>query len=248
MWEFVYLEILTYLNFNFRSENQNLQIGDEKCLSLKQDSTSLEDRANYKLFEGVKSFEHAQISKHHEKSESTITELEIIQKDKPKAKRREDLHLRQDVVNKTLLRAVKRFYSIKFKSFQKSMVNERLTNAKTSDMLDVLDKFWQQQLQDSKFKINYRQMAEFMMLFLDIKPQSTYKFDNSILAKAEQALDCIKRYSSQKFRKIQQIRELRILIIHIHSYDIDEFFSRSKTMEINFSRYISAIEEFIVTK
>ena len=91
-------------------------------------------------------------------------------------------------------------------------------------------------------------MAEFMTLFLDIKPQSTYKFDNSILAKAEQAQDCIKRYSSQKFRKIQQIRELRILIIHIHSYDIDEFFSRSKTMEMNFSRYISAIEEFIVTK
>ena len=116
-------------------------MGDEKCLSLKQDSTSLEDRANYKLFEGVKSFEHTQIRKHHEKSESTITELEIIQKDKPKAKRREDLHLRQDVVNKTLLRAVKRFYSIKFKSFQKSMVNERLTNAKTSDILDVLDKF-----------------------------------------------------------------------------------------------------------
>ena len=91
-------------------------------------------------------------------------------------------------------------------------------------------------------------MAEFMILFLGFKPQSTYKFDNFISAKAKLTLDCIKRYSSEKFKEIQKIRELRILIVHIYAYGMDELFSRSKSMEMNFRRYIRAIEEFITAK
>ena len=91
-------------------------------------------------------------------------------------------------------------------------------------------------------------MAEFMMLFLGLKPHSTYKFDKLMSKKANQTLDCMRRYSTQKFVDIQHVRELRILIVHIHDNDMDELFSASKTMEMNFSRYISAIEDFIDTK
>ena len=91
-------------------------------------------------------------------------------------------------------------------------------------------------------------MAEFMMLFLGFKPLSTYKFDKFIFTKAKQTLDCMRKYSSQKFKEIQQIRELRILIVKIYACDMDELFSKSKTMEMNFKRYICAIEEFIDIK
>ena len=91
-------------------------------------------------------------------------------------------------------------------------------------------------------------MAEFMMLFLNIKPYSTYKFDKSISKKAKQTLDCMRKYSSQKFGEIHRIREFRILIVRIYSYGMDELFSKSKTMQINCNRYIHAIEEFIDAK
>ena len=108
-----------------------------------------------------------------------------------KENKRRWLKIRSDVVNKTLLRAVKRFYYTKFKILEKSMVKRRFKNAKTTDILDALVKFWQQQFQNLKFKINYELFAEFMMLFLGIKSNSTYKFDPSIFKKAKQALECM---------------------------------------------------------
>ena len=138
---------------------------DGKCLNLKQHNLNLEEEAKYESLEGTKSVEHVHIRKIHNKSESSITELEDAQKGKSKAYRRKNLHLRPDVVNKTLLRAIKRFYSDKFKSVHKAMVRKRFKNVKTSHILDALNKFLQQQFKNSKFKINYRLMAEFMMLF-----------------------------------------------------------------------------------
>ena len=128
-------------NISFRPENQNIEIKIEECLNPKQHNPNLENTADYELFEEAKNVEHVEIREHHEKSESSIIEVEDEQKGKPKTNRRKDLHLRQDVVNKTLLRAVKRFYSNKFKSIQKSMVRKRFKNIKTSDVLDALVNF-----------------------------------------------------------------------------------------------------------
>ena len=91
-------------------------------------------------------------------------------------------------------------------------------------------------------------MAEFMMIFFGLKPNNTYKFDESVCRKAKQAVDCLSKYSLKRFKELQQIREFRILIVKIYAYDLDEFFSESETMEKNFKRYIKAIEDFIDTK
>ena len=58
-----------------------------------------------------------------------------------KANKRKWLNLRSDVVNKTLLRAVKRFYYSKFKILEKSMVRRRFKNVKTLHILDALAEF-----------------------------------------------------------------------------------------------------------
>ena len=128
-------------NISFRPENQNIEIKDEECLNPKQHNPSLENTANGELFKETKMVKIFEIRKHQDRSGSSITELEASQKDKPKANRRKDLHLRPDVVNKTLLRAVKRFYSNRFKSLHVSMVRRRFKNIKTSYILDALDKF-----------------------------------------------------------------------------------------------------------
>ena len=86
-----------------------------------------------------------------------------------------------------------------------------------------------------------------MMLFLGIKPKSTYRFDKYISYKAKLTLDCLRKYSYEKFKDLQKFKELRILIVKIYNEDLDELFSQVKTMEMNRERYIEAIDGLIQT-
>ena len=81
-------------NISFRPENQNIEITDEECLNLRQPNPSLENTANDELFKETKIVKLFEIRKHHDRSESSITEVEASQKDKPKVYRRKELHLR----------------------------------------------------------------------------------------------------------------------------------------------------------
>ena len=84
-----------------------------------------------------------------------------------------------------------------------------------------------------------------MMIFIDIKPKSTFKFDKSIASKVAKVHDCMKKYSYEKFRALQKCRELRIMAIKIYNEDLDELFSQSKPMQMNRERYTEAIEDMI---
>ena len=140
------VQILISLNFSisnnsFRPEIQNTQSVDKACQNLRIYNPNLENGAIYELFKGAKNVEHAQTRQHLEKPLSSIIELEASQKDMPKENRTNELHSRSDVVNKTLLRAVKRFFLNKFKITQRSMVRKRFKNVKTSHILDALAMF-----------------------------------------------------------------------------------------------------------
>ena len=125
----------------FRPENRNIESTKEECINLKQYSPSIENEANKESFKGSKNVEHTQIEDHHENLDSSIIQLEVPQKDKPKRNRRKNLHLRPDVVNKTLLRAVKRFYFNKFKNLQRFMAKKGFKNVRTAHILDTLADF-----------------------------------------------------------------------------------------------------------
>ena len=81
-------------NINFRPENQNIEITNKECLNLKQHNLNLENTANDELSKETKMVKIFEIRKHQDRSESSITELEASQKDKPKFYRRKELHLR----------------------------------------------------------------------------------------------------------------------------------------------------------
>ena len=83
-----------------------------------------------------------------------------------------------------------------------------------------------------------------MMLFLNIK-KSAHMLDKSISYKAKNTLDCLRKYSLEKFRYVQKYKELRILIAKIYIYDLDELFSGVDVMRSNRERYIMAIQEII---
>ena len=93
--------------------------------------------------------------------------------------------------------------------------------------------------------IDYSLLAQFMMLFLTIKRKNTHKFDKSILYKAHQTLDCVRKYSKDKFKKVQKFREFRLLILKICNSDVQELFLEAKTMGVSRDRYVEAIEDLI---
>ena len=236
---------LSISNIIYRSDNQNIKILDDDHMSLENNDLSLENEASYELFDGTESDEHSQTWNYHEKPESITVKFEASQNNKPKANIKKEINLRSDVVNKTLLRAVKRYYFNKFKITQRPMVRKRFRNVRTSVILDALAKFWQEQFESLELKIDYQLMAEFMMLFWGIKPFSTYMFDKLISKKAKLTLDCLNKYSIEKFQYIKTFQELRILIVKIYNCNMDELFSGAKTIKMNREIYVDAIAEFI---
>ena len=84
-----------------------------------------------------------------------------------------------------------------------------------------------------------------MMIFLSIKPSSTYEFDKSAMNKAKQARECIKNHSYEKFKNIKKIKEFKILMNNVYNYSLDELLSSLKTIENDKERYMQAFEELL---
>ena len=89
----------------------------------------------------IASIEQAQNTKPCVDAESLKIKSDVCEISRLGNSERKELHLRPDVVNKTLLRAVKRFYFKKFKALHQSMVNKRFANIKTRAILDTLAEF-----------------------------------------------------------------------------------------------------------
>ena len=138
----IYISItLDIFHTIYRSENQNTELIDQKCLNREQRNLSLGNSAKSESNKEIASGEQVEIRKHCVETESSTIQSEAVKDSKSERRKRKELHLRSDVVNKTLLRAVKRFYSRKFRMLQKSMVQMRFTNVKTEDILDALAEF-----------------------------------------------------------------------------------------------------------
>ena len=125
----------------YRSETQNIELSDQEHLNQVQHNPSLNYSTKSDSDKEITCGEQVQIGKHCVETKSHIIQTEIFQNTKPRKENRVELHLRSDVINKTLLRAVKRYYLKKFKVLQKSMVNKRFKNVKTKYILDALTKF-----------------------------------------------------------------------------------------------------------
>ena len=165
--------------------------------------------------------------------------------DSSSSSKRKLLHLRSDVVNKTLLRSIRKFYINKFKKVNRSIVRKRFKNVKTTNILRALIKFWMEEFSGTRYEIDYKSLAEFMMVFLSIKPSSTFKFRKEAVDKATQVQECIGKYSLDKFKNVKKIKEFRILIVKIYNCSLDELLSSVKTIKNNKDRYTQAIEDLL---
>ena len=128
-------------NTSYRSENQNIELRDQESSDHEQHNPSLKNTTESESGKEIASDEQVENRTHCVGTESSKYESDVSNNIKPEKRKRRQLHLRSDVVNKTLLRAVKRFYSSKFKMLQKSMVQKRFRNVKAARILDALTKF-----------------------------------------------------------------------------------------------------------
>ena len=127
--------------YKFRSKNQINTLGYQQCVNLKQHAPDHDKDIINESCKEANINKQTATRKQCEIVESTIIQTEVSQKISHETNKNNRLHLRSDVVNKTLLRAVKRFYSNKFKMLQKSIKRTSLQNAKAVDIFDVMTKF-----------------------------------------------------------------------------------------------------------
>lgn len=96
------------------------------------------------------------------------------------------LATRDDVVNKTLLRSIKRFYLNKFKAENKKLVRDRFKNTKVEAFLEVLEEMCVKEFPNHK---NPNLLAQYMMIFLGLKPGNRFQYNQNIASKACQAVN-----------------------------------------------------------
>ena len=73
-------------NINYRPENQNIEITDEKCLNLSKPNPNLENAADHMLFEEAKNVENEGTKDCFEKDNKSKVQSEASQDSKPKYK------------------------------------------------------------------------------------------------------------------------------------------------------------------
>ena len=170
----------------------------------------------------------------------TSTSLKNLSKIK-----RKWLHLRSDVVNKTLLRSIKRYYLNKFKTSNKGIVKKRYKNSKSSYILRALKGFWQKEFADHQNDINFQLLAEFLFIFLGIKHSNGNSYSQDIKMEAQLIRECMEKYTFEKFKRVKSSKQFKLLVLNINKSHMEEVLSSTKTMELNKERYQLAFDELI---
>ena len=111
---------------------------EKECLEIEQHNPSSQYSTNDESFKEAKTDEKVRIRKPHD---NKTKHSKTPQKKKKKQSLRNIFHLHSDVVNKTLLRAVKRYFLNKFKIQYSSLAKRRSENVEATDILDALAEF-----------------------------------------------------------------------------------------------------------
>ena len=146
-----------------------------------------------------------------------------------KLKRERKLNERQDVINKALLRSIKRFYFEEFRKDNKDLIKKRYKQVPSKVVLNGFKKTCLRLFGDIP---NLSQISQFIMILSAISPMDKYSYDKSILTKAEQVCAAMYKYSSIKFKKLFNIEELEFIFCYIYNNHRDRIFKLWTKKEI----------------
>ena len=123
-----------------------------------------------------------------------------------------DLSKRYDVVNKTILRCIKRFFLKIFRKNNVELTKRRYSQLKSSLIFQAMKAMWKQVFGDIE---NLDKVSQFIMIISSIKPANTYPFDKDIEEKANDVVSWLYRYSNKKLAKILKHEEFKQIALHV---------------------------------
>ena len=101
---------------------------------------------------------------------------------------------REDVINKALLRSIKRFYLQEFKKDNLFIVQQRYRQVSASTILNGFKTTCRRLFGDIP---NLHKISQFLMIISGIKPMNKYPFSKRILKKGEHVSSAMYKYSSK---------------------------------------------------
>ena len=150
---------------------------------------------------------------------------------------------REDVIHKTMIRAVKRFYTKLFKQENPKLFRKRIVNVRVFEILDALEKMCETYI-GSECSAT---MAEFLLKFLGLKPKNVMQYSFSADKRAEIAISCMYNYSYGKFVKLCKVREFWLLFEHLYENHLDLVFeAEKKTLKLHNDVYREAFQNLYV--
>ena len=136
---------------------------------------------------------------------------------------------RDDVINKALLRSVKRFYLQEFRNDNPAITKKRY---KHSNAFIIFDGFKSTCLRLFGDIPNLNKITQFIMILSSFKSTNTYPFDDKIVAKVEQVNTAMYKYSYTKLQKVFRIKEFEFVFRHIFENHRDRIFKLWNKKEI----------------
>lgn len=150
---------------------------------------------------------------------------------------------REDVIHKTMIRAVKRFYTKLFKQEFPKLFRKRIINVRVFEILDALEKMCETYI-GSECSAS---IAEFLLKFLGLKPKNIMQYSFSADKRAEIAISCMYNYSYGKFAKLCKVREFCLLFEHLYENHLDVVFeAEKKTLKLHNGVYRGAFQNLYV--
>ena len=136
---------------------------------------------------------------------------------------------RQDVINKALLRSIKRFYFDEFRKDNKDLIKQRYKQVSAAAILSGFKTTCQRLFGDIP---NLDMIAQFIMILSSIKPMNKYPHNKRIKVKAEKVSTVMYKYSSVKFHQLFEIQEFEFVFRYIYDNHRDRIFKLCTKKEV----------------
>ena len=130
-----------------------------------------------------------------------------------------DLSMRQDVVNKSSLRKMKKFYQDVFKQHNLKLVRARFCNAKSSEVLRAIKRTSERYFDTKSLPVDF---YHYLIGILKARDISWAKCSRQIKMEVFEFLDCSRNYSKMKFETLFKSQWLRILWRRFLSQNIEK--------------------------
>ena len=150
-----------------------------------------------------------------------------------------DLSERKDVVNRAILRGIKKFYINLLLNFIPEYKNKRLWRVHKPTLLKDIINLWKRfkdgdELPKAVFCLIRPNSIDF------VTKSESYKEDVLVF------IDCIQRYSHKKFNSITKLEFVKVLFSHIYDCEktLDSFIQVNSLMSKHLETYIKGIKRF----